>query len=125
MRTLTRVPASRKVRSIIHFYLPLSKAAEEKIWKRQQALREHVDESVVVPDDERVEDAGLNVDEVASKRSRKREIKGSLPMADSTKNVTDEFMLKEYESIATAHFDSQAGLRVSSSGSIWSLPPFQ
>jgi hypothetical protein len=27
------------------------------------------------------------------------------------KNVNDEFMLKEYESIAAAHFDSQAGLR--------------
>ncbi len=26
-------------------------------------------------------------------------------------NVTDEFMLKEYESIASAHFDSQDGLR--------------
>ena len=27
------------------------------------------------------------------------------------KNTTDEFMLKEYESIASAHFDSQDGLR--------------
>jgi hypothetical protein len=27
------------------------------------------------------------------------------------KNVTDEFMLKEYENIASAHFDSQNGLR--------------
>lgn len=27
------------------------------------------------------------------------------------KNAIDEFMLKEYESIASAHFDSQAGLR--------------
>lgn len=27
------------------------------------------------------------------------------------KTVSDEFMLKEYESIAAAHFDSQSGLR--------------
>ncbi len=32
-------------------------------------------------------------------------------MNDREKNVTDEFMLKEYESIAAAHFDSQDGLR--------------
>jgi hypothetical protein len=32
-------------------------------------------------------------------------------MAAEDKNVTDEFMLKEYESIAAAHFDSQDGLR--------------
>jgi hypothetical protein len=32
-------------------------------------------------------------------------------MAAPEKNLNDEFMLKEYESIAAAHFDSQAGLR--------------
>jgi hypothetical protein len=32
-------------------------------------------------------------------------------MPPDEKNVTDEFMLKEYESIAAAHFDSQDGLR--------------
>lgn len=32
-------------------------------------------------------------------------------MEISEKNVNDEFMLKEYESIAAAHFDSQDGLR--------------
>ena len=32
-------------------------------------------------------------------------------LTPSPKNVNDEFMLKEYESIAAAHFDSQAGLR--------------
>lgn len=30
---------------------------------------------------------------------------------DREKNTIDEFMLKEYESIASAHFDSQSGLR--------------
>lgn len=30
---------------------------------------------------------------------------------DAKKNAVDEFMLKEYESIASAHFDSQSGLR--------------
>src|SRR5437588_8275932 len=29
----------------------------------------------------------------------------------ANKNAVDEFMLKEYESIAAAHFDSQDGLR--------------
>jgi len=37
-------------------------------------------------------------------------------LAENNTNTTesspiDEFMLKEYESIASAHFDSQAGLR--------------
>lgn len=30
---------------------------------------------------------------------------------DKKKNIIDEFMLKEYETIASAHFDSQNGLR--------------
>lgn len=30
---------------------------------------------------------------------------------DEKKNTIDEFMVKEYESIASAHFDSQSGLR--------------
>jgi hypothetical protein len=33
------------------------------------------------------------------------------PAANQSKNINDEFMLKEYESIAAAHFDSQTGLR--------------
>jgi hypothetical protein len=32
-------------------------------------------------------------------------------MLPADKTVSDEFMLKEYESIAAAHFDSQSGLR--------------
>jgi len=32
-------------------------------------------------------------------------------MQPTEKTVSDEFMLKEYESIAAAHFDSQSGLR--------------
>jgi hypothetical protein len=32
-------------------------------------------------------------------------------MEQADKNIHDEFMLREYESIAAAHFDSQAGLR--------------
>jgi hypothetical protein len=31
--------------------------------------------------------------------------------SSAEKNNTDAFMLKEYESIAAAHFDSQSGLR--------------
>lgn len=32
-------------------------------------------------------------------------------MEQAEKNIHDEFMLREYESIAAAHFDSQSGLR--------------
>jgi len=42
------------LREILNFYLPLAKGEEEEIWNRQRSS----DDSEV-PDDERVEDAGL------------------------------------------------------------------
>lgn len=57
-REICRLPkraSSPKLRSILHFYKPIAKEAEEKIW----TLEKHVDYSPV-PEDELVEDAGLS-----------------------------------------------------------------
>jgi hypothetical protein len=45
---------NKRVRETLTFYFPLSKAVEAKIWHRQRSIRPSE-----VPDDERVEDAGL------------------------------------------------------------------
>lgn len=66
---------SARVRDILNYYIPLSKHAEAELWKRQQALKTMEDPSVIVPDDERVEDAGLHVDE-APRPSTKKVRKG-------------------------------------------------
>ena len=51
--------SNRKVRSISRFYKPLSDAQETEIWRKQ---REWLRRPCSVPDDERVEDAGLELD---------------------------------------------------------------
>jgi hypothetical protein len=48
------------LRNILRFYVPLTKEVESKIWYAQRDLRESNLEEYLVPDDERVEDAGLN-----------------------------------------------------------------
>ena len=57
-------------------YLPLPKEEEADIWARQKAMKQQDHPSIIVPDEERVEDAGLNYEEapviVASKPSRKK-----------------------------------------------------
>jgi hypothetical protein len=47
-----------KLREVLTFYVPLAKAQELAIWELRK--KRPVDETVNVPDDERVEDAGLN-----------------------------------------------------------------
>jgi len=47
---------SKQLREILRFYLPLAKGEEEAIWEHQ---RNRVHPTIDVPDDERVEDAGL------------------------------------------------------------------
>jgi hypothetical protein len=47
---------SKKLREILRFYVPLAKDEEAAIWERKRSL----DPTTVVPDDERVEDAGLS-----------------------------------------------------------------
>jgi len=48
---------SKQLREILRFYIPLAKGEEEAIWERQ---RNRADTTIDVPDDERVEDAGLS-----------------------------------------------------------------
>lgn len=48
---------SKQLREVLRFYTPLAKGEEEAIWERQ---RNPVDPTMDVPDDERVEDAGLS-----------------------------------------------------------------
>ena len=57
-------------------YLPLKKEEEADIWARQRAMKQQDHPSIIVPDEERVEDAGLNYEEapvpVASKARKKK-----------------------------------------------------
>lgn len=55
-KDLPQQAKSKQLREILRFYVPLPKDEEEAIWKRQRAVEPETD----VPDDERVEDAGLN-----------------------------------------------------------------
>jgi hypothetical protein len=61
-----------RVRSIMKHYLPLAKGAEAEIWARQKAMKQQGDPSIIVPDDERVEDAGLNYEEAPAAAKRKK-----------------------------------------------------
>jgi hypothetical protein len=52
--------SSGPLRDILHFYLPLPREIEAKIWQAQKELRDANLGEYLVPDDELVEDAGLN-----------------------------------------------------------------
>ena len=54
---------TKKVRTIMRHFVPLSKHEEAEIWARQRAIQQSADQSMIVPDDERVEDAGLYYDD--------------------------------------------------------------
>jgi len=54
---------TRHVKSIMRHYLPLAKEDEARIWARQKAIKRPIHPSVIVPEDERVEDAGLNYED--------------------------------------------------------------
>jgi hypothetical protein len=66
-----------RVRSIMRHYFPLSKQDELSIWNRQRAIKQQEDPTILVPDDERVEDAGLNYDELPAPALTKRTSKRS------------------------------------------------
>jgi len=51
--------SNKKVRTIFRFYKALNDAQETEIWRKQ---REWIRNPCAVPDDERVEDAGLELD---------------------------------------------------------------
>jgi hypothetical protein len=56
-KDLPRRTKSKQMREVLNFYVPLSKEAELAIWELRK--KGTSDESVNVPEDERVEDAGL------------------------------------------------------------------
>jgi hypothetical protein len=58
-----KLATTSRVKSILRHYLPLAKGEEKEIWARQRALKHQDDPSIIVPDEERVEDAGLNYEE--------------------------------------------------------------
>ncbi len=71
-----RKAVSPRVRSIMQHYLPLPKETEAALWQRQKELKKATDPSVIVPDDERVEDAGLYTEDApqaAEKKTRRGE----------------------------------------------------
>ena len=53
-----------KVRSVFSFYRPLTDKQESEIWRKQKALKRNPNGACEVPDDERVEDAGLELEAV-------------------------------------------------------------
>jgi hypothetical protein len=56
-KDLPQQTKSKQLREILAFYVPPAKGEEEAIWERQR--KRLVDPATEVPDDERVEDAGL------------------------------------------------------------------
>lgn len=55
---------TRAVADILRFYVPVAKADLLRIWERQRDLTRVSPSDIGVPDDERVEDAGLDADDV-------------------------------------------------------------
>jgi len=53
--------SSQSLRSISEFYQPLTREQERKIWDSQKKLATTESAEINVPDDERVEDAGLEI----------------------------------------------------------------
>ena len=56
-----------KVASVFRYYKPLADVEEVQIWDRQSELRARETQSVLVPDDQRVEDAGLDLEPILEK----------------------------------------------------------
>lgn len=57
---------NRKVREIFRFYAPLDDREERHIWERQKAIQTELAAGCTLPDDERVEDAGLELNAVCA-----------------------------------------------------------
>lgn len=60
-KNLAMMANRSRVRAILPFYVPLSKYDEAKIWERTREVRKETAEVPWVPEDERVEDANLEV----------------------------------------------------------------
>lgn len=63
LRNQIQSAKAKRVKAIMRHYVPLSKAEEAAIWAKQRSMRRLADQSIIVPDDERVEDAGLYYDD--------------------------------------------------------------
>lgn len=75
LRRQVMLATTTRVKKIMKHYVPLSKDQEAEIWVLQRAMKKRDDPSIIMPDDERVEDAGLNCEEVrtsANKATRKK-----------------------------------------------------
>jgi hypothetical protein len=57
-KDLPQQTKSKQLREVLRFYLPMAKGEEAAIWEQQHTRA--ADPTTEVPDDERVEDAGLN-----------------------------------------------------------------
>lgn len=57
---LIEAESDPKSKDLLTFYLPISKDREREIWRVQRDLTAEIDDVCDMPDDERVEDAGLN-----------------------------------------------------------------
>ena len=60
-RKLPQLTVDSQLKTILRFYVPLPKEAEAEIWARQKSRARNKPE---VPEDERVEDAGLDDESV-------------------------------------------------------------
>jgi hypothetical protein len=76
-----KLATTSRVKAIMRHYLPLQKEKEAEIWRLQRELRKQDDPSIIVPDDERVEDAGLNYEEAAPAQVKANRKKKAMAMA--------------------------------------------
>jgi hypothetical protein len=58
-----KLAKSSRVKSILRHHLSLAKNEESAIWAAQRAMKQQLHPSIIVPDEERVEDAGLNYED--------------------------------------------------------------
>lgn len=68
-RSLPKQASTVNLTRVVQHYLPLSKAEEARIWQVQRTAQAY--DLSGLPEDERVEDAGLQVDDADTKRPRK------------------------------------------------------
>jgi hypothetical protein len=65
----------RKLRDAARFFVPMSKADEARIWEAQKRRRVEDINAYLVPEDERVEDAGLTDEDVQPASKVKKQLK--------------------------------------------------
>lgn len=63
MRGQAAFATTSRLKSIMRHYFPLRKEEEAEIWARQRTMNQQDHPSIIVPDEERVEDAGLQYEE--------------------------------------------------------------